>query len=325
MGRRKKQTHIDFIGPVKKDNTETFTESALFVIIEGYLRKYHLTEVDALIPQSIFQFPLMWEEKVFWDASYTKEYTEEIVHDIYLNESVKFFDIIRSAVMNIKKDKGDSSPEWKYLRIRLVEDATVNLSEIKPTMINTPVCFEATVIGVEPKMMYIKTAWFECPKGHPGNEVLCDNYRRLQTPVCTCGEKMYLVPEKSVQDYVQGIVIQEPIENTKFGNPVEHDAKIADDLVGPLRVSQKVKMSGILRTVIDRKTNENEIYYDVLSSLGLLYHINAFSHFHLEYVVLRSFHIRLYLPRGPKVSYPQEIMMMYKALESYLDLNYYYP
>ena len=58
MGRRKKQTHIDFIGPVKKDNTETFTESALVGIIEGYLRKYHLTEVDALIPQSIFHFPL---------------------------------------------------------------------------------------------------------------------------------------------------------------------------------------------------------------------------------------------------------------------------
>ena len=265
MVRQKKRTHIDFIGPIKKDHTGTFTESALVSIIEGYLRKYHLTEVDALIPQSIFQFPLTWEERIFWDTSYVKEYTEEIIHDVYLNESVKFFDIIRSAIMNIKKDKGDSSPEWKYLRIRLVEDVTVNLSEIKPTMINTPVCFEATVIGVEPKMMYIKTAWFECPKGHPGKEVSCDNYRRLQTSVCTCGEKMHLVPEKSVQDYVQGIVIQEPIENTKFGNPVEHDAKIADDLVGPLRVSQKVKMSGILRTVIDRKTNENEIYYDILS------------------------------------------------------------
>lgn len=265
MVRRKKQTHIDFIGPTKKDSTETFTESALVGIIEGYLREYHLAEVDALIPQSIFQFPLTWEEKLFWDASYAKEYTEEIIHDVYLNESVKFFDIIRSAIMNIKKDKGDSSPEWKYLRIRLVEDASVNLSEIKPTMINTPACFEATVIGVEPKMMYIKTAWFECPKGHPGNEVPCDRYRKLRTPVCSCGEKMFLIPEKSVQDYVQGIVIQEPIENTKFGNPVEHDAKIADDLVGPLRVSQKLKMSGILRTVIDRKTNENEIYYDILS------------------------------------------------------------
>ena len=67
MVRRKKQTHIDFIGPIKKDNAGTFTESALVGIIEGYLRKYHLAEVDALIPQSIFQFPLTWEEKIFWD------------------------------------------------------------------------------------------------------------------------------------------------------------------------------------------------------------------------------------------------------------------
>ena len=269
MVQRKKQTPTNFIGPIQKDS-KSFTESALVGIIEGYLRKYHLKEVDALIPQSIFHFPLMWEEKTFWDTSYTKEYTEEIIHDIYLEESAKFFDIIREAIMNIKKDKGDTSSEWKYLRIRLVEDTTVNLSEIKPTMINTPSCFDATVIGVEPKMMYIKTAWFECPKGHPGNEVPCDRYRKLHTPVCTCGEKMYLIPEKSVQNYVQGIVIQEPIENTKFGNPVEHDAKIADDLVGPLRVSQKLKMSGILRTVIDRKTNENEIYYDILSYSDLV-------------------------------------------------------
>jgi replicative DNA helicase Mcm len=255
-----------------------FTESALVGIIEGYLRKYHLVEVDALIPQSIFQFPLMWDEKTFWNADYTNEYTEEIIHDIYLNESVKFFDIIRLAIMNIKKDKGNVTSEWKYLRIRLVEDTMVSLSEIKPTMINTPACFEATVIGVEPKMMYIKTAWFECPKGHPGNEIPCDKYRKLQTPVCqysegaaACGEKMRLIPEKSSQDYVQGIVIQEPIESTKFGNPVEHDAKIADDLVGPLRVSQKLKMSGILRTVIDRKTNENEIYYDIISYTDTLH------------------------------------------------------
>ena len=67
--------------------------------------------------------------------------------------------------------------------------------------------------------------------------------------------------EKSIQDFIQRIVIQEPIENTKFGNPIEYDAKIADDLVGEIRVSQKLRMSGVLRTVIDTKENENEIYY----------------------------------------------------------------
>ena len=81
---------------------------------------------------------------------------------------------------------------------------------------------------------------------------------------------MYLVPDKSIQEYVQGIVIQEPIESTKFGNPIEHDAKITGDLVGPLRVSQKVRMSGILRATVDPKENENEIYYDILSFTDLL-------------------------------------------------------
>ena len=276
MEQHKKQTPTNFIGPIKKDES-VFTESAIVGILEGYLRKYHLTEVDSLIPQSIFQFPLSWEKKEFWSVDYTEEFTEEVIHDIYLEESPRFFDFIRKAIMNIKKDKGDSSSEWKYLRIRLVEDTTVNLSDIKPNMINTPTCFDATVIGVEPKMLYIKQAWFECPKGHKGIEVPCNKYRKLQTPVCSygvgaspCGAKMYLVPDKSIQEYVQGIVIQEPIESTKFGNPIEHDAKITGDLVGPLRVSQKVRMSGILRATVDPKENENEIYYDILSFTDLL-------------------------------------------------------
>ena len=49
MGQRRKRTPTNFIGPIKKDHHETFTKSALVGIIEGYLRKYHLAEVDALI------------------------------------------------------------------------------------------------------------------------------------------------------------------------------------------------------------------------------------------------------------------------------------
>ena len=126
--------------------------------------------------------------------------------------------------------------------------------------------------------MYIKVGWYECPKGHKGKEVKCDKYKKLTAQKCTepvsggnaCGEKMYLVQEKSIQDFIQRIVIQEPIENTKFGNPIEYDAKIADDLVGEIRVSQKLRMSGVLRTVIDTKENENEIYYDILSYSDLI-------------------------------------------------------
>ena len=270
-------TPTNFIGPVRKE-FQTFTESAAVDVIIGYLRKYHLTEVDAIIPQSIFQFPLSWEEKTFWGNDYSQEYTESVIHDIYADEPTKFFDFIRKAIRHIKKEKGNDSTEWDYLRIRLIEDTPIALSEVKPHMVNSPLCFEAIVLGIEPRSMYIKVGWYECPKGHQGKDVKCDKYKKLTSQKCTapvsggstCGEKMYLVQEKSVQDFIQRIVIQEPIEQTKFGNPIEYDAKIVDDLVGEIRVSQKLRMSGILRTVIDTKENENEIYYDILSYSDLV-------------------------------------------------------
>ena len=144
---------------------------------------------------------------------------------------------MRTAIRLIKKEKGNDSPEWDYLRIRLVEDAPMALSEIKPHMLNSPTCFEAVVLGIEPRTMYIKVGWYECPKGHKGKEVKCDKYKKLTAQKCTepvsggnaCGEKMYLVQEKSIQDFIQRIVIQEPIENTKFGIQKEYDAKIPEE------------------------------------------------------------------------------------------------
>ena len=59
MAQNRNSTRTNFIGPVRKE-FQTFTESAAVDVITGYLRKYHLAEVDALIPQSVFQFPLSW-------------------------------------------------------------------------------------------------------------------------------------------------------------------------------------------------------------------------------------------------------------------------
>ena len=106
--------NTEFIGPVKK-TVETFTESAASGVVLGYLRKYHLKEIDALIPQSIFQFPLTWEDKTFWSEDYSQEYTQDVIHDIYLENPTKFFDYIRTAIRQLKNERGNDSPEWGYL------------------------------------------------------------------------------------------------------------------------------------------------------------------------------------------------------------------
>ena len=178
MAPNRNTAHTNFIGPIKKE-FETFTESAAVDVIIGYLRKYHLAEVDALIPQSVFQFPLSWGEKTFWGNDYSQEYTVDVIHDIYADEPTKFFDYLRTAIRHIKKEKANDSPEWDYLRIRLIEDDPISLSDIKPHMVNSPSCFEAVVIGIEPRVMYIKVGWYECPKGHTGKDVKCNKYKKL--------------------------------------------------------------------------------------------------------------------------------------------------
>ena len=254
-----------FIGPIKNE-VGILTESASIDIITGYLRKYHLKEVDSLLPQSIFQFPLTWENKIFWSEDYSQEYTQDVIHDIYLENPTKFFEYIRTAIKRLKNERGNDSPEWGYLRIKLIEDKPISLAEIRPKLLNTPTSFDAVVIGIEPRMMYIKKAWFDCQKGHGGMQVMCDKHRKLHTPLCKdCGEKMFLSADKSIQEFFQRIVVQEPIENSTFGDPIEYDAQVTDDLVGDVRVSQKVRMSAVMRSTIDRKKNENPIYFDVLS------------------------------------------------------------
>jgi replicative DNA helicase Mcm len=271
MEPNKSKTYSDFIGP-RQSIAGSLTESACVDVILGYLRKFHLGEIDALIPESVFQLPFPHEGKTFWNNECTVEYTDDVIFDIYFTNPTIFFDYVRKGISALKKEKGNASSVWMYLQIKLIEDSPYDLSEIKPHMVNTPVCFDAVVLGLEPRTMYIKTAWYECPKGHPGIDIQCDKHRQLHPQVCThsigidmCGEKMFLNVDKSTQDYSQNIVIQEPIENTKFGNPIEYDAKITGEMVGDVRVSQKMRLSAVLRTVVDRKKNENEIYYDILS------------------------------------------------------------
>ena len=209
MEQIRKASPIDFIGPVK--DKESLTDSAATDIIEAYLRKFHLSDVDALIPQSIFYLPMSWEGKTFWGSDYSTEYSDEVINDIFLEEPNKFFDFIRQAIINLRSEKGDDLSEWNYLRIKLIEDKPISMSEVKPYMVNSPTCFDAVIIGIEPRILYIKKAWFECPKGHSGKDIECDKYRKLSAPICThpisngsmCNEKMFLVPDKSMQDFVQ--------------------------------------------------------------------------------------------------------------------------
>ena len=194
------------------------------------------------------------------------------VIDYYLSDAIKFREEYRQAVYYILRQVyPDISIEdtFKDLEINFSTSATILLHDINPTdHENTPISFNCDIIAGDSWKTYIKTATGVCPKCSRTFEFKADFDKSLPTILCdNVGCKFCKIePDKKtlVTGYVQTLVIQEPLEESKFNNSVHFEAKIYDTDVGSAFPGQKKKMTGIFHSKIG-KDNENDIFLEITS------------------------------------------------------------
>ena len=91
-------------------------------------------------------------------------------------------------------------------------------------------------------------------------------------PKCTnrgCGKPLMQMVQTTIKtDYIQNIWMQEPIETSKHNMPVIFIGKLHGSYVGDVFPSQKKRVTGIFKTVIDPKKNEHDIIIDVHNVQG---------------------------------------------------------
>ena len=122
-------------------------------------------------------------------------------------------------------------------------------------------------------MLFRSKAYMVCPAGHGDSIGFYDvpsSTRELPTIRCaSCGEKMEVIDEQSGHEYLQRIVLQEPLDESEKGNQIDFDGKIIGDLVGDVTVGEKKQFVGLIKTVFNDKKNEQKLFIDVVSATSL--------------------------------------------------------
>ena len=131
------------------------------------------------------------------------------------------------------------------------------------------ITFDCTIIAAEPPKTYVKSGIAMCVLCGNEEECVANQDREIVVPRCTTPScklaKMKLDSSRIVTDDIQTLLMQEPMDKAKNHSPVILMGKIIGTNVGTVFIGQPKRITGIFRSIIDYKTNENEILIDVAS------------------------------------------------------------
>jgi DNA replicative helicase MCM subunit Mcm2 (Cdc46/Mcm family) len=160
---------------------------------------------------------------------------------------------------------------FQHVKIKTEEDVNAILRGVDLTSENKPLTFNSVILAVGRRQAYVKVARFKCLKCGADTKLACNNKRKIKAPVCgtrSCrGATMDIDESDVVSDFVQDIVIQEPVDEIVNNQPIQIDAKLIGDDVGHSYMGQKKKITGIgiMRVEYDTKGKQKDIYMDVMS------------------------------------------------------------
>jgi len=193
--------------------------------------------------------------------------------ELYKKYGSEFPELTRHALLVIlqKKHQGVMiNSTFSDLTVELVANIDIKIHDLSPKIYNTPVTFNATIISVDARKAFIREGYFVCPSCSGVDKVKCNGERMIlqrltkcKTPKCReC--QMELEIAKSIIEYIQTVIIQEPLEEARNNSPVSFVAKLIGHKVGDAFTSQKKKITGVFKTYGDLKKVEQEIYIDIV-------------------------------------------------------------
>jgi replicative DNA helicase Mcm len=235
----------------------THTNSGLQDALKEYLyTPRYLDVIDSLTPTSIFRF----------NASETG------IVDLFNDNSSIFLQELKNAIIRIKQQSFpgiDIAFEFSKLTVELTVDENVLLHDLSPKYENSPIQFVCEVIGMDERKSHIIETYVVCPKCFTEEKMVADFYKKVPKGYCgnpSC-KRQLMEPDMSrtKTEYVQTVLIQEPLEQAVHNSPVIFTAKIYGSHIGKVFVGQKKRVTGIFKSIVNTKDDENDIVIQLIS------------------------------------------------------------
>ena len=194
--------------------------------------------------------------------------------DFYLESPKNFLDLLKTCIYMVIADKRGREKlpliesAYKRLKIKLVSEKITNMHSISSKYENTTITFNCQIIAIDSPKTFIKEAVFLCPICNRDYRVESNIDRKIQVPFCNntqCRKaKTEVDPLSVVTDDVQTILMQEFMEDSKNNSPVILTGKLVGENIRTSFVGQRKQITGLFRSIIDVKNNENDVFIDIL-------------------------------------------------------------
>jgi len=241
---------------------KTLTESAYRdKIVEALSSKRWTRVIDALRPSGVFVLNGM----------------EEPFVELILENKDKFMDVLRQAIYEILKDRHpdiDIESTFDGLKIRLTVDESIPMHKLNAREHeNCIVTFDCEIIGMAKVMSFIKECSLGCPRCFMEVSVKADMDKKIPIKVCSnpqCKKtKLEVIRDSIRTDNVQAITLQEPLAYARNQTPIILRGKIDGNLIGDVFIGQRKRITGVYRSELDLKKDENEILIEITNADNL--------------------------------------------------------
>jgi len=198
--------------------------------------------------------------------------------DLYETYGMDFKELVILALFIIlQKQHQGVSVENTYDRIMVQFDTKVDrlLRNISPKDTGKPITFDATVLSVDARKAFVRRGRFQCPICEVSEDIECNEDRKIPSYLTKCNnprckrEQRIIDSNKSLTEYIQTVIIQEPLEEAQNNSPVTFVAKLIGQQVGEAFISQKKRITGVFKSYIDIKKIEQDVFIDIIEMKDL--------------------------------------------------------
>jgi len=211
------------------------------------------------------------------NGTFTVNGLQEPFCDLLLEDKDVFLDVLRQAVCEVLKVKHpdiDVESTFSALKIRLSAEDAIPMYELNAREHeNAIITFDCEIIGMAKVLSYIKECSLSCPKCYTEIHVKADLDKKLPIKLCSnppCKKiKMEAIRETIKTDNVQSISLQEPLETSRNQTPTVIRGKIDGNLIGEVFIGQRKRITGVYRSELDLKKDENEIIIEITNAENL--------------------------------------------------------
>lgn len=192
---------------------------------------------------------------------------DERVTDIYLQQPEELPLIIKKSLVDLLAtgDQQLESSIYNNLKIVISDVQQIKLHDWTADYEGIPVSAMCQVVSAYKEETYNKEGECYCPS--------CDSreHFRLIPPSCQnedCkkkGTQMLIDQHKLKTGDTRIIIVQEPIDEAKFGNPRTVEVILRDEAVHDTHIGQRKKITGVFRSQLQKGKTTNRFYIHAIS------------------------------------------------------------